>query len=146
MVTKQIVIDNIPRGLAFEVLRVIGIDGTFTEPVKIELNIESESLGRKDKITIHSPLDDRFFARLSLIASTITIEEIDEVGNSRRQDSINLPDRIIRMICCDNKQCITNKMPVTPKFSVEKEGLVPRLRCEYCETIIEQLIFEETED
>ncbi|MFX1534681.1 MAG: aspartate carbamoyltransferase regulatory subunit [Promethearchaeota archaeon] len=146
MVTKQIIIDNIPRGLAFEVLRVIGIDETFTEPVTIELNIESESLGRKDKIVINSPLDDRFFARLSLIASTLTIEEIDEAGNSRKQDSIDLPDRITRMICCDNKRCITNKMPVTPKFSVEKEGLIPRLRCEYCETIIEQLIFEETID
>ncbi|MFX0091985.1 MAG: aspartate carbamoyltransferase regulatory subunit [Candidatus Hodarchaeota archaeon] len=143
MVTKQLIIDNIPRGLALEVLRIIGIDETFTAPVTIELNTPSESLGRKDKITIESELDDRFFARLSLIASTITVEEIDEEGQSRKLERIDIPNTITGMVRCDNPRCLTNEMPVMQKFTVEKDQLVPRLRCQYCESIIEQLIFED---
>ncbi|MFX1513618.1 MAG: aspartate carbamoyltransferase regulatory subunit [Promethearchaeota archaeon] len=139
---NKLVIDEIPQGLAYEVLRVLGIREA-VDPVNIFLNIPSERLGMKDKIElINIEADQRFFARLSLVASTIVVREIEDGKETEHKLSFQIP-QVVGMLICDNPNCVTNVEIVTRRFDVEQVGVVMKLRCVYCEKVQESLIFEE---
>ena len=103
----------------------------------------SEKLGIKDKIElVNIEGDQRFYARLALIASTIVIREIVEDKETEHKLSVQFP-QVVGMILCDNKNCVTNSEVVTRRFDIEQAGVITKLRCVYCERIQENLIFED---
>jgi aspartate carbamoyltransferase regulatory subunit len=71
---------------------------------------------------------------LSLIApeATINIIRAYDVIEKKR---VERPDRVVGVLACDNRECITNAdEPVEARFEVLEEGV----RCEYCGSIIRE--------
>ncbi|KXB03819.1 aspartate carbamoyltransferase [candidate division MSBL1 archaeon SCGC-AAA261G05] len=129
------VIDHIPHGKAWAVLRILDIPGREDATVSILMNVSSEKHGRKDLIKVENrKLTKREVNEIALIASKATINIIEDyqVIEKRRVD---LPEAIKGIVRCSNPDCITNASePVESKFEVVNESPVT-LRCSYCERV-----------
>lgn len=127
------VIDHVTAGMALHVLTILGIDGSGGEEVSVGMNVESDSLGRKDVVKVEGrELSQAEVDVLSLIApqATINIVRDYEVVEKHR---LERPDEVTGLLSCPNHDCITNKdEPVQTRFAVIEDGV----RCRYCDTII----------
>lgn len=132
------VIDHIPAGCAFSVLKILNISGKEGFTVSIAMNVPSRKLKKKDIVKIEKrELKEEEVNKIALIAPTATINIIKnyKVIKKRR---ITLPDIIENILKCINPRCITNspREKVTTKFLVVNKKPV-RLKCKYCGTILE---------
>jgi len=127
------VIDHIPPGEAFHVLRILGITGTTAECLSVATNVESKLSGCKDIVKISNrELKKEEVDRIALIAPKATINII---RNFRVADklSVHIPKRLEGVIKCPNPGCISNSdEPIPSKFMVENGTL----RCHYCDNVI----------
>ncbi len=124
------VIDHIPAGKAFEVLKVLGITGKEGIRIAVVVNVESSKLGRKDIVKI----ENRFLSKeetdiVALIAPTATINIIKnfEVVEKRK---VSIPKYISKLIKCPNKTCITRHEGIETTFETLDSSL--RVKCIYC--------------
>ena len=133
------VIDHIDGGQALNVLALLGIDGSEGEAVSVAMNVPSDRLGHKDVVKVENrELSQDELDVLALIAPEATINIIRdyEVVEKNR---VERPDRVVGVLECPNRACITRTgEPVPSKFVVLDGGV----RCEYCGTIIRGEIAE----
>jgi aspartate carbamoyltransferase regulatory subunit len=129
------VVDHVPGGQALNVLAVLGIDGTGGETVSIGMNVESDTLGRKDVVKVGDrglSQDKVDVLSLSAPENTISIIRDFDVVEKKR---LERPESVSGVLACPNHDCITaDDEPVVTKFEVLDDGV----RCVYCETIVRE--------
>jgi aspartate carbamoyltransferase regulatory subunit len=132
------VIDHIDAGQALNVLKILGISSSTRSVVSVLMNVPSRAMGGKDVVKVEGmELDPEDVDSLALVApgSTVNIIRNYEVVQKFRVD---MPKRITGLLKCGNPNCISNtNEPVRSKFVVESEDPV-RLRCSYCEFVLEK--------
>ena len=137
-IENGIVIDHIPAGKAFQVLRLLKVDPKAR--ALIAQNVESRSQGSKDLIKIEgSYLTSKEIDLIALVAPSATLNVIEDwhVKDKRR---ILLPERIEGIFSCPNPLCPTNAEYTPPRtqFDVETDDGVEstKLRCTYCDSLL----------
>ncbi len=128
-----IVIDHIPAGKSLKVLSILGTEEKEHYAISIGMYVQSSKIGYKDVLKIES----RFLRRdeldkISLVAPDATISVIRNYKISEKFQ-VELPERVIGIIPCNNQNCITNSgEPVRSEFTLKsKKPLV--LTCVFCE-------------
>nr|NIM44788.1 aspartate carbamoyltransferase regulatory subunit [Nitrososphaeria archaeon]NIN52155.1 aspartate carbamoyltransferase regulatory subunit [Nitrososphaeria archaeon]NIQ32608.1 aspartate carbamoyltransferase regulatory subunit [Nitrososphaeria archaeon] len=133
-----IVIDHIPPGKAFLVLKLLRIDPEAR--IIIASNMNSTKYGKKDMIKIEGKyLTSKEIDLISLVALTATINRIEnwEIIKKRK---VEIPDVIEGIFKCPNPPCITNSEyePVKTRFKVRKSDDFSdtTLQCIYCDSLL----------
>ena len=136
-IENGIVIDHIPAGKAFRVLKLLKLDPTTR--ALIAQNVRSQSKGTKDLIKIEGTyLTSTELEIIAFVAPSATLNIVQNctVKEKRR---IELPERIRGIFKCPNPLCDSNMKyaPPKPSFTVELGECLEdtRLRCELCESI-----------
>jgi aspartate carbamoyltransferase regulatory subunit len=125
------VIDHILPGMAFDVLRVLGMSND--RSMSILINSHSKKGGKKDILKIENvELSVQEASRVALISPQATINIIVE-GKVVRKFNAEAPKVVRGILTCSNPNCISNqKEPVTTEFRLgSEEG--HRYVCSYCE-------------
>ncbi len=138
-IERGTVIDHIPVGQAFNVLRLLGIKGGEGYTVAVVMNVSSRKYGRKDMVKVEGKeLSEAEVNRIALLAPDATINVIQNFEVVKKS-KVKLPEVIRGMVRCTNPSCITNKPrePVLPTFKVLSR-LPLLLVCEYCGTRVRQ--------
>lgn len=133
-IENGIVIDHVPAGKAFLVMKLLRLDPSAR--VLIALNVDSRRLGTKDLIKIEGTyLTSREIDLIALVAPTATLNIIENWGVKEKR-SIKIPQEVESIFKCPNPLCPTNSKYAPPKtrFKVETDGEVEatRLHCHYC--------------
>ena len=134
-IKRGIVIDHIKAGVGLEIFNYLGLDKAgFT--VALIMNAPSSKLGKKDIIKIENEIDIDFTV-LGFIDPNITINIIsgEEIETKVK---LNLPDKIDKVIKCNNPRCISSiEQEIMHSFylSDRKKG---EYRCMYCDEINNQ--------
>lgn len=127
------VIDHIPAGMAFTVLRILGLVRSPESRLAVIVNTDSVKYGRKDIIKIENRyIEGDLLNKIALIAPNATINIIKDYEIVEKY-RVNLPDKIENVVRCSNPMCITNsdREAVTPTFNVVSREPI-RLKCIYC--------------
>lgn len=132
------VIDHIAAGHAFDVLRILRIDGKDGHVVSVVMNVPSKTIGSKDIVKIDSrELDAMEVDRIALIAPKATINIVRDFEVVEK-NAVKLPDIIKGTVKCNNPSCISNaKEPIEPTFLVEKTDPLT-IKCRYCSRTMEK--------
>ena len=125
------VIDHIPAEKIFSVVRFLKLDKA-SGPVSVATNLMSKLLGKKGVIKISGrELTSVEVEEIALLAPEATINIIKEYDVAQKRQ-VTLPKQIKGFVYCMNPNRITNKQPVSTRFSVKnQDGL--KLKCSYCE-------------
>ena len=119
-------------------LKILGITSSTRSVVSVLMNVPSRAMGGKDVVKVEGmELDPEDVDSLALVApgSTVNIIRDYEVVQKFRVD---MPGKITGLLKCGNPNCISNtNEPVRSRFVVESEEPV-RLRCSYCEFVLEK--------
>jgi len=128
------VIDHIPAGDLFKVIKILGLQN-IKNTMTLGNNLESKTQGYKGIIKISEIyFKDDDINRIALAAPNAKLNIIkDYTVVEKRQ--VQVPDTVVGIAKCVNPKCITNfEDNVTPKFTVvDKENIA--LKCHYCEKI-----------
>jgi aspartate carbamoyltransferase regulatory subunit len=137
-IENGIVIDHIPAGKAFLVLKLLKVDPSVR--ALIAQNVESRSQGTKDFIKIEgSYLTSREVDLIAFVAPQASINIIEDwtVKEKRR---VHRPEHIEGIFKCPNPLCLTNAQytPSRTRFKVEGNDDVESLKlyCSYCGSIL----------
>ena len=124
------VIDHIPAGEAFNVLRILGITRATKETLSIATNVASAKAGRKDIVKIENrELKKEEVDRIALIAPQATINIIRNYLVFDKK-GVQIPKLLHGVVRCPNPGCISNtNEPIQSRFEVTKKGL----HCLYCD-------------
>lgn len=124
------VIDHIPAGEAFNVLRILGIIRATKETLSIATNVASAKAGRKDIVKIENrELKKEEVDRIALIAPHATINIIRNYVVFDKK-GVQIPKLLHGVVRCPNPGCISNtNEPIQSRFEVTKKGL----HCLYCD-------------
>ncbi len=125
------VIDHILPGMAFDVLRVLGLSNE--RSMSILINSHSNKGGKKDILKIEDvELSEDEASRVALISPHATINIIVG-GNVVRKFNAEAPDVVRGILSCSNPNCISNQNePVTTEFRLRPDA-GHRYVCTYCE-------------
>ena len=125
------VIDHIPSDQLFKVASMLGLD-KMENTITIGNNFVSEKMGKKGIIKIA----DKFFHedeinRIALVAPNVVLNIIRDYEVVEKK-KVELPDRLINLVKCNNPKCITNNEPMATRFDVidREKGTI---KCHYCE-------------
>lgn len=130
------VIDHIDPGMAFKVLRVLGLPRRGgTSVVSAIMNVPSGADARKDIVKVEDrELRPEELSRIALIAPHATINIIRDYNVAEKRE-VEVPDEVADIVRCTNPNCVTNHEPVAARFAVvHKEPVV--LRCAFCDRVI----------
>ena len=121
-IENGIVIDHIPAGKAFLVMRLLKLNPKAR--VVIAQNVDSRSLGTKDLIKIEGTyLTSKEIDLIALVAPSATLNIVENwrVKETRR---IKLPEQVEGIFKCPNPLCPTNSKysPSRTRFKVETEA------------------------
>lgn len=136
-IENGIVIDHIPPGKAFTVLKLLKMDPNAR--AVIAQNVQSRSMGTKDFIKIEgSYLTSKEIDVIAFVAPSATLNIIRD-WDIREKRRIEIPVQVEGIFKCPNPQCITNKKYSTKKtqFNVETGSTLEdtRLHCNYCGSV-----------
>ncbi len=126
------VIDHIPNGKLFEVVRLLRLDAIRDSSIMVGYNLESRAMGHKSIIKV----SDHYFTdaelnQLSIVAPNVTLCIIRDYGVVEKK-KVTIPAALRGIVRCPNPKCITNNEPMATLFTVSQEE--PHvLRCHYCE-------------
>lgn len=128
------VIDHIPAGDLFKVIKILGLQN-IKNTMTLGNNLESKTHGHKGIIKI----SELFFEnddidRIALAAPDAKLNIIkDYTVVEKRQ--VQVPDTVVGIAKCVNPKCVTNyEENVITKFTVvDKKNIA--LKCHYCEKI-----------
>ncbi|MFH1425064.1 MAG: aspartate carbamoyltransferase regulatory subunit [archaeon] len=136
------VIDHLPAGSSTSVAKALGIHKNCEYTVAVAMNVKGKS-GTKDIVKIEDKiLRPKEINRLALIAPKATINIIKDYTVAEKK-KVEVPDEIEDSIKCANPNCVTNQgEPIVPLFTVESKDPI-RLRCKFCERIMEKDLIEE---
>lgn len=133
-IENGIVIDHIPAGKAFLVLKLLRLDPSAR--VLIALNVDSRRLGVKDIVKVEgSYLTSREIELIALVAPNATLNII-EGWKIKEKRPIGVPEVVRGVFTCPNPLCPTNSKysPPRPVFRVEAGDRIEtlRLHCKDC--------------
>ncbi len=136
-IENGIVIDHIPAGKSFQVLKLLKLPSdakTLTAQ-----NVDSGTLGAKDLIKIEGTfLTSSEIDIIAFVAPNSTLNTIQD-WDVKEKRIIEIPDIIEGVFRCPNTLCPTNQQYSAPKtkFRVEKGEQLEetKLHCEYCGSI-----------
>ncbi|MCL5874193.1 MAG: aspartate carbamoyltransferase regulatory subunit [Candidatus Thermoplasmatota archaeon] len=136
-IRRGTVIDHIPVGRSFQVLKILNISSDPGITVSIAIHVKSKKMGLKDVVKIEDRiLDSSELNKIALIAegASITIVEEYEVI---KKFVVTLPDIITGILKCSNGRCVSNmENSVKPSFTLlSKNPLM--IKCHYCEREME---------
>jgi aspartate carbamoyltransferase regulatory subunit len=134
---KGTVIDHIPVGRAFQVLKILNISGDAGVTVSIAVHVKSKKLGLKDVIKIEDRiLDSTELNKIAFVANGATISIVENYDVIKKF-TVKPPDIITGILKCSNERCITNSGEnVKSSFSlISKNPLM--IKCHYCEREME---------
>lgn len=131
------VIDHILPGMAFDVLRVLGISND--RSMSILINSQSKKGGKKDILKIEDvELSDAEASRLALISPHATVNIIVE-GAVVKKFNAEAPELIEGVLNCSNPNCISNQNePIQSNFKLSTDAQ-HGYACTYCERDIVDL-------
>jgi aspartate carbamoyltransferase regulatory subunit len=124
-------IDHIPSENLFKVASLLELD-KMNNRITIGNNLTSKKMGSKGMIKIA----DKFFEedeinRIALVAPHVVLNIIRDYEVVEKK-CINLPDKLVGIVKCNNPKCITNNEPMLTRFDViDRESVT--LKCQYCE-------------
>ncbi len=129
-INNGIVIDHIQAGKAMEIYNYLGLEDLDCS-VAIIKNVRSKKSGKKDIIKIDNDIDVDMDV-LGYIDTNITANIIKD-GIIIEKKHMELPERIVNIIKCNNPRCITSvERELDQVFNLtDKENKV--YRCKYCE-------------
>ena len=136
-----IVLDHVPAGKSFKVLKILGIDENFPGSVTLLTNVPSTKFGLKDLIKIEGKeIGKNELEKLSIISPYITVNVVRDfkiIDKFR----VSLSDVITDLGKCPNAHCESNKTG-NFKFLVEEREPV-KLRCAFCKRVFteKELLF-----
>jgi aspartate carbamoyltransferase regulatory subunit len=130
-IAEGTVIDHIQAGLAPLVLKILGIERGFPDSAIVAMNVKSSRHGKKDIVKVeHQFLDEETINKIAIIAPQATINIIKDYKVVEKHQ-VELPERLVGIVKCPNRNCITNSPErVETVFVAERHG---KLRCHYCE-------------
>ncbi|MFC1802916.1 aspartate carbamoyltransferase regulatory subunit [Thermoproteota archaeon] len=136
-IENGIVIDHIPAGKAFLVLKLLKLPSD--AETLIAQNVESGSLGHKDLIKVEGTyLTSSEIDIIAFVAPNSTLNIIQD-WDVKEKRVIKLPETIKGAFICPNLLCPTNKEFAAPQtnFKVEKGNRTEetKLHCEFCGSI-----------
>lgn len=125
------VIDHIPSEKLFKVVSLLGLE-KMSNNITIGFNLDSKKLGKKGIIKIAEKFfEEDEISRISLVAPNAHINVVRNYEIVEKK-TINIPDRLVGIVKCNNPKCITNNEPMTTIFTLtDRERGV--LKCHYCE-------------
>lgn len=131
------VIDHIMAGMAFDVIRVLGLRND--RSMSILVNSHSRKGGKKDILKIENvELSDEEASRVALVSPLATINIIAN-GSVVKKFNVEAPKVVKGILSCSNPNCISNqKEPVTTEFHLGPDE-EHRYICAYCEREIVDL-------
>ncbi len=130
------VIDHITAGMAPAVLKILGIEQGCHDTVIVAMNVRSQRLGLKDMVKVENRvLEAETVKKIAIVAPHATVNIIKDFAVVQKIP-VELPQELIGIVRCSNRNCITNIERVTSYVVVESREPL-RLRCHYCETLIE---------
>ena len=137
-IRRGTVIDHIKAGMAPTVLRILGIDKGFSDVVVVAMNVKSNKIGCKDVVKIENEiLSEQELQKISIIAPNALVNIIDEYDVVDKHE-VSCPHQLKGILRCPNRNCISS-MPhesVTSFFHCVEHAPL-RLRCHYCEVLID---------
>ena len=128
------VIDHIPVGKGFFILKILEIEPT--AKVVVASNVDSKKYGNKDVIKIENRyLTTKETDIISAIAPNATINTIKNSQVNKKQ-SLKFPESIEEVLKCPNLSCVTNlaNEPIKTKFINMKN--YNAVQCSYCDSLI----------
>jgi len=137
-IENGIVIDHIPAGKAFLVLKLLKLDPAAR--VLIALNVDSGRLVTKDLIKIEgSYLTSKELDLIAFVAPSATLNII-EGWQVKEKRLITVPAMVEGIFKCPNPLCPTNSRysPQRTRFKIESEGDIEatKLHCNYCGSVL----------
>ncbi len=124
------VVDHIPSGAAYKVMKILGIEDGYGHRVAVVLNVPSKKSGTKDIVKIEGKIFlPESTGALGLICPDATVNII-KGGKVEKKYSISLPSLVVGLEKCPNPSCIANEEK-SAKFNLE----VKKYRCHYCERL-----------
>ena len=130
-INNGIVIDHIQAGKSMDIYHYLGLENLDCS-VAIIKNVKSKKSGRKDIIKIDNDINVDMDI-LGFIDTNITVNIIKD-GKIIKKTHMELPERLVNVIECQNPRCITcEERDLDQIFNLtDKENKV--YRCKYCET------------
>ncbi|MFN4217694.1 MAG: aspartate carbamoyltransferase regulatory subunit [Candidatus Bipolaricaulia bacterium] len=131
------VIDHITAGMAPAVLKILGIERGCSDTVIVAMNVRSNRLGLKDMVKVENrALEAETVKKIAIVAPQATVNIIKDMKVTEKIH-VELPEELIGIIRCPNRNCITNSTErVVPYLTVESRGPLV-MRCHYCENLVE---------
>jgi aspartate carbamoyltransferase regulatory subunit len=131
------VIDHILPGMAFDVLRVLGMSND--RGMSILINSQSKKGGKKDILKIEDvELSDQEASRLALVSPHATVNIIVG-GHVVKKFNAEAPALVRGVLSCSNPNCISNQNePIESEFKLSPDA-GHRYVCTYCERDIVDL-------
>ena len=131
------VIDHIMAGMAFDVIRVLGLSNE--RSMSILINSHSKKGGKKDILKIENvELSAEEASRVALVSPSATVNIIAN-GDVVKKFNAEAPKVVRGILSCSNPNCISNQNePVTSEFRLGPDQ-EHRYICTYCERDIVDL-------
>ncbi|MCI8655728.1 MAG: aspartate carbamoyltransferase regulatory subunit [Clostridia bacterium] len=129
-IKNGIVIDHIKAKKGMEIYKALKLDELDCS-VALITNAKSQKMGRKDIIKIDKAMDINLDI-LGFMDPNITINIVKE-DNLTEKFHVELPEKIINIVKCQNPRCITSiEKSLDQVFCLtDRENKV--YRCKYCE-------------
>jgi len=136
-IENGIVIDHIPAGKAFQVLRLLKVEPDAR--AMVAQNMDSKTMGRKDLIKVEGTyLTSRQIDLIAFLAPDATLNIIQD-WDVKEKRHIQLPKTVEGIFGCPNPLCPTNAQynPQKTSFKVGKGERIEetRLTCAYCGSV-----------
>ena len=129
-INNGIVIDHIQAGKSMEIYKYLGLENLDCS-VAIIKNVKSKKSGKKDIIKIDNDMDINMDI-LGYIDTNITVNIIKE-GKIIKKTHMELPERLVNIIKCQNPRCITTEEKEVDQIFELKDKENKIYRCKYCE-------------
>jgi aspartate carbamoyltransferase regulatory subunit len=131
------VIDHIMGGMAPTVLKILGIGRGCPDTVIVAMNVKSNRLGLKDMVKVENrALPAEAVKKIAIVAPHATVNIVKDFKVTQKLH-VELPQRLVGIVRCPNRNCITNSYERVSSFFIIENRDPIRLRCHYCESLVE---------
>jgi aspartate carbamoyltransferase regulatory subunit len=136
-IRRGTVIDHIPVGRAFKVLKILRISTDPGVTVSVAIHVKSKKMGLKDVVKIEDRiLDSSELNKIALIAEGGTITIVEDYSVIKKF-VVKLPDIITGILKCSNARCVSNmESAIKPSFTLLSKNPLS-IKCHYCEREME---------
>ena len=126
-IKNGLVIDHIKAGMGIKIFNFLNLDKLDSQ-VALIMNVESKKMIKKDIIKIEN------YSDFGLLSPNLTINEVENceiIGKLTPE----LPEKVVDIIKCNNKSCITQTEKYVPHTFTLIDKDKGTYRCEFCDNI-----------